>query len=158
MRLSDSIALFIKQMLEEEERQVELQRNELAAYFSCSPSQINYVLSTRFSPEHGYLIESRRGGGGCIRIKRLYGKGDEYFHYLLDERIGSSIDQHSANILIHQLAERKAVSQTEAVLLRSAVDKRALSAPVPGDMKDVLRAGILRSMLTNLRACRPEEE
>ena len=71
MRLSDTIEQFIKTMLVEETQEIELKRNELAEYFNCAPSQINYVLSTRFTPDHGYIIESRRGGGGCIRIFRM---------------------------------------------------------------------------------------
>ena len=68
MRLSDSIESFIKTLITQEEPEVELKRNELAEYLGCAPSQINYVLATRFSPDHGYIIESRRGGGGYIRI------------------------------------------------------------------------------------------
>ena len=66
MRLSDSIERFIKTLLEQEETEIELKRNELAEYFGCAPSQINYVLATRFTPDHGYVIESQRGGGGYI--------------------------------------------------------------------------------------------
>ena len=71
MRLSDAIEQFIKTMLTQEAPEVELKRNELAEYFNCAPSQINYVLATRFTPDHGYIIESRRGGGGYIRIFRM---------------------------------------------------------------------------------------
>ena len=67
MRLSDAIEQFIKELLSEESTEVELKRNELAEYFGCAPSQINYVLATRFSPDHGYVTESRRGGGGYRR-------------------------------------------------------------------------------------------
>ena len=72
--LSDSIEDFIKALMEDEQDQqqaIELRRNELAEHFQCAPSQINYVLATRFTPDHGYVIESRRGGGGYIRIMRL---------------------------------------------------------------------------------------
>ena len=71
MRLSDTIEHFIKELMTQEEPEVELRRNELAEYFSCAPSQINYVLATRFTPDNGYIIESRRGGGGYIRIVRI---------------------------------------------------------------------------------------
>ena len=71
MRLSDAIEEFIKELWMPDEPEVELKRNELAEYFRCAPSQINYVLSTRFTPDHGYAIESRRGGGGFIRIIRV---------------------------------------------------------------------------------------
>ena len=69
-QLSDSIEQFIKNLMEED-RQIDLKRNELAQHFGCAPSQINYVLATRFSIDHGYVIESRRGGGGYVRIIRI---------------------------------------------------------------------------------------
>ena len=97
MRLSDTIEQFIKTMLVEETQEIELKRNELAEYFNCAPSQINYVLSTRFTPDHGYIIESRRGGGGCIRIFRMKQSTGEQLLYLIHERIGDSIDAVSAN-------------------------------------------------------------
>ena len=76
MRLSDTIEQFIKNMISEEpQAEVDLKRNELAAYFHCAPSQINYVLSTRFTPDHGYVTSSQRGGGGYIRIVRIV-RGD----------------------------------------------------------------------------------
>ena len=102
MRLSDTIEQFIKTMLVEETQEIELKRNELAEYFNCAPSQINYVLSTRFTPDHGYIIESRRGGGGCIRIFRMKQSTGEQLLYLIHERIGDSIDAVSANHLIQQ--------------------------------------------------------
>ena len=69
-QLSDAIEQFIKELMDQE-AQIELRRNELAHHFGCAPSQINYVLATRFTPDHGYIIESRRGGGGYIRIFRM---------------------------------------------------------------------------------------
>ena len=71
MGTSDLIARFIMEALDNEEGIAELQRSMIANRFGCVPSQINYVISTRFSPEHGYVVESRRGGGGYIRIKRV---------------------------------------------------------------------------------------
>ena len=70
MRISDIIEDFIKELFEEEE-QIEIQRNDLAQKFNCVPSQINYVISTRFKPSQGYYVESRRGGGGHILIKKV---------------------------------------------------------------------------------------
>lgn len=75
-QLSDSIEQFIKDLMEED-RQIDLKRNELAQHFGCAPSQINYVLATRFSIDHGYVIESRRGGGGYVRIIRIQRANDE---------------------------------------------------------------------------------
>ncbi len=149
MRLSDTIEEFIKTMMAQDEQEIELKRNELAEYFSCAPSQINYVLSTRFTPDHGYIIESRRGGGGYIRVIRLRQKAEDLIHYLLNERIGDSIDLKSAEILLRQLSERGELTRGQAELMYSALTPQALSVPIPENMKDNMRARILRSMLLN---------
>ena len=150
MRLSDAIEQFIKTMLTQDEQNIELKRNELAEYFQCAPSQINYVLSTRFTPDHGYIIESRRGGGGYIRIFRMEQDTSEELFHLLNERIGSSISALEASHLITQIKERELVSRRGAALMLSAVSPQALSLPIPATMKDALRAQILRSMLLEL--------
>jgi len=147
MRLSDSIEQFIKAMLNQDDHEVELKRNELAEYFGCAPSQINYVLATRFTPDHGYIIESRRGGGGYIRIFRMQQDTREQLLYMLNERIGDSIDLISASHLIQQLQERELVTVEEAAMMNAAISAQALSLPVPSDMKNALRARILRSMI-----------
>jgi len=147
MRLSDSIEQFIKAMLAQEEQEVELKRNELAEYFGCAPSQINYVLATRFTPDHGYIIESRRGGGGYIRIFRMQQDTGKQLVYLLNERIGDSITFLSANHLIQQLKERSIVTPDEAALMSAAVSQQALSLPLPEELKNALRAKILKCML-----------
>ncbi len=147
MRLSDSIEQFIKTMLTQEEQEVELKRNELAEYFGCAPSQINYVLATRFTPDHGYIIESRRGGGGYIRIFRMQQDTGKQLVYLLNERIGDSISALSASRLIQQLCEREIVSANEASLMIAATAPQALSLPLPEELKDALRAKILKNML-----------
>lgn len=150
MRLSDTIERFIKVMMEQEEKEVELKRNELAEYFQCAPSQINYVLATRFTPDHGYVTESRRGGGGYIRIVRIQHEEGELLHYLLNERVRDSIDEKSAQILLGQLAEQGTVSLEEAKLMYAALTVQALAVPIPETMKDKIRAKILRSMLLRL--------
>ena len=148
MRLSDSIETFIKALLAEDEQSVELKRNELAEYFGCAPSQINYVLATRFTLDDGYVIESRRGGGGYIRIVRVMGSDQQQLMYLINERIGQSISEAEAVRLIGQLAERKIISDSEGDIMRAAVSSAALAIPVPDAMKDALRARSLKSMLT----------
>lgn len=147
MRLSDAIEQFIKTMLTQDEPEVELKRNELAEYFGCAPSQINYVLATRFTPDHGYVIESRRGGGGYIRIFRMQQDTHEQLLYMLHERIGDSIDALSANHLIVQLKERGLITTDEASLMAAAVSAQALALPIPADMKNALRAKIFKTML-----------
>ncbi len=150
MRLSDSIEGFIKTLLEENEPEVELKRNELAEYFGCAPSQINYVLATRFSPDHGYLIESRRGGGGYIRIVRVVQNGSQQLMYLINERIGDAIGEEESSRLVQQLQEQKLVSPQEALLMRAAMSNQALSLPIPDNMKNAQRARIFKSMLASI--------
>ena len=137
--LSDSIEDFIKALMEDEQDQqqaIELRRNELAEHFQCAPSQINYVLATRFTPDHGYVIESRRGGGGYIRIMRLASTSREELLQSLYQRIGMSI-----------------VSSDEAKLMKAALSPQAV--PLPLTMKDALCAGTLRSMILALAKRRP---
>ena len=152
MRLSDSIEQFIKDLLSQESAEVELKRNELAEYFGCAPSQINYVLATRFSPDHGYLTESRRGGGGYIRIVRVVESGSQRLMYLINERIGDSLEEDECLRLISQLKEQRIVTADEATLMASAVSTRALGIPVPDAMKGVLRAKMMKSMLMTIAA------
>ncbi|MBR3333926.1 MAG: CtsR family transcriptional regulator [Clostridia bacterium] len=152
MRLSDSIEQFIKELLNQESTEVELKRNELAEYFGCAPSQINYVLATRFSPDHGYLTESRRGGGGYIRIVRVVQSGSQRLMYLVNDRIGDSLSEEECLRLISQLKEQMIVTEDEAALMASAVSTRALSVPVPDVLKDAMRAKMMKSMLMTIAA------
>ena len=152
MRLSDAIEQFIKELLNEEAPEVELKRNELAEYFGCAPSQINYVLATRFSPDHGYLTESRRGGGGYIRIVRVVQSGSQRLMYLVNDRIGDSLGEEECIRLISQLKEQGIVTADEAALMASAVSTRALSVPVPDALKNAMRAKMMKSMLTTIAA------
>lgn len=147
MRLSDTIESFIKQLLSQDETEVELKRNELAEYFGCAPSQINYVLATRFTPDHGYVIESRRGGGGYIRIVRVVQSAGQHLLYLIHERIGDAIGETDASHLIGQLAEQKLITAQEAEIMRAATSPQAVSVPLPDPLKDAVRARTLKSML-----------
>lgn len=152
MRLSDSIEQFIKELLNEESTEVELKRNELAEYFGCAPSQINYVLATRFSPDHGYLTESRRGGGGYIRIVRVVQSGSQRLMYLVNDRIGDSLGEEECGRLISQLKEQRIVTEDEAALMAAAVSGRALGVPVPDALKNAMRARMMKSMLMTIAA------
>lgn len=143
-QLSDTIERFIKELMEED-AQIELKRNELAQHFGCAPSQINYVLATRFSVDHGYIIESRRGGGGFVRIVRMTHPGGSTLLDALLNRIGTEIDEESANAIIVLLYERRIVTKNEAMLMKAAVQKNALALPVSA--KNVLRAAVMRNML-----------
>lgn len=143
-QLSDSIEQFIKELMSEDAH-IELRRNELAQHFGCAPSQINYVLATRFSVDHGYIIESRRGGGGYVRIVRMQTRGEENLLESLLKRVGNSVDEETAGAIISNLYERKLVTKNEALLMKSAVSRNALALPISA--KDVLRAAVFRNML-----------
>ena len=158
MRLSDSIESFIKTLITQEEPEVELKRNELAEYFGCAPSQINYVLATRFSPDPGYVIESRRGGGGYIRIVRVVQSGSQRLMYLANERIGEDISEAEAVRLIHQLLEQEYISPQEAEMMRAAVSAQALSIPIPESIKAAIRARTLKTMIMTVARQNREEE
>lgn len=145
-RLSDIIEEFIKSMLQQSEGELELQRNELADYFNCAPSQINYVLATRFSVDHGYHIESRRGGGGFIRIIQLNMDQDDYLLYLITERIGVNLTQQSAEAFIINLREKGIINDSEAVIMTAAMNDKSIA--VPSSIKNTVRANILKAMLT----------
>ena len=146
--LSDAIESFIKNMLEEESMSIELRRNELAEHFQCAPSQINYVLATRFTPDHGYVIESRRGGGGYIRIVRMQSSSREELLQALYQRVGVSISMQDAVRIIEHLKMEKIVTPEEADLMVAALSPQAV--PLPLSMKDALCAGTLRSMILAL--------
>ena len=145
MGISDIIAGFIQQELEEAGGALELQRSDLAQRFNCVPSQINYVMSTRFSPEHGYIVESRRGGGGYIRIVRIVQSGAQQLMYLINERIGDAIGEEEASRLVQQLTEQKLVTAQEAALMRAAMSAQALAIPIPDSMKEAQRARIFKA-------------
>lgn len=149
-RLSDLIEEFIKSLLQESEGKLELQRNELADYFECAPSQINYVLATRFSLNQGYYIESRRGGGGYIRIVRLDVDKDDYMLYLLTEGIGSRLNEQEAMHIVQRMRNQGFISDRDTELMKAALTDKAIS--IPSSLKDGIRANVLKSMITALLA------
>ena len=147
MRISDMIALFIDDILSETGGTVELQRAELANRFNCVPSQINYVISTRFSPEHGYIVESRRGGGGYIRITRVEVEPELLIMHTVNA-IGGNITLSGAMALVANLTQNGVLTLTETRLINAAIGNNALR-PVQPEGRDVLRASILKQMLVN---------
>ena len=146
MRMSDLITREIIRMLNESEENIaEIQRNEFAGLIGCAPSQINYVLSSRFTPEHGYIIESRRGGGGYIRIKRVMLNSSSALMHIINS-IGDSIDSMSTRIVIENCLEAGLISTEIARLMAVAVSNSVMQT-VPPMLKDNLRATILKQML-----------
>ena len=148
-RLSDVIEEFIKDMIKETGGEAEIQRNALATRFKCVPSQINYVIGTRFTNEHGYFVESRRGGGGHIKIRRIAVTKpyNNFMHLVLS--IGDSKSEQSAVAHINNFVDYKLISSRDGKLMKAAISSKALSSAGP-DERDAIRAGILKNMLLRL--------
>lgn len=144
-RLSDIIEEFIKQMFNENrDNVIFIQRNELADQFRCAPSQINYVLTTRFTYERGYLIESKRGGGGHIAIKQLEYDNSNKREELINQSIGDTITYHNANALLNHLLESGVIEDRECEIMKIAINDRSLTS---ADKKNKVRADILKAMI-----------
>ncbi|PZE19171.1 CtsR family transcriptional regulator [Paenibacillus xerothermodurans] len=147
--VSEVIEQYLKQILQQSsEGVIEIQRNDLADRFECVPSQINYVISTRFTLEKGYIVESKRGGGGYIRIQKiaLNAHGSVLDHIF--KTISSQIDQTASEGLLYQLEESGYLTSREAALMRAAVSREALLLKLP--LRDEIRANILKAMLISL--------
>lgn len=147
MRISDVIEAFIKDLFKGDEEYVEIQRNELAEKFNCVPSQINYVISTRFRPSQGYYVESKRGGGGHIRIKKVNITKSNYLMHIITS-MGDTITSNEVDIFISNFLSYNIINKTETKLLKVATSDNVLT--VPQEMKDKLRANIFKNMILNL--------
>ncbi len=145
MRMSDLVAGRILELLNSQNGTAEIRRNELAETLGCVPSQINYVLTSRFTPEHGYIVESRRGGGGYIRITRVQiDPGSSVMH--LVNSIGTSMDYPTARAVIGNLKEQGLLSAQTANVMASAMVDRLYNG-LPMVTRDILRANLLKQML-----------
>ena len=145
--ISDVIEQFILDQIEEF-GEINLSRNELANFFNCAPSQINYVLATRFTNPKGYITESRRGGGGYIKLIRLDMDKNDYLSRLIVDTIQDEISYNDALQLINGLIQRKLLSDREYNIINSAISNRSLSSPLK--IEDRLRANILKNILVNI--------
>lgn len=149
--LADLIEQYLRQMLGGTVESIEVQRRELARIFRCAPSQINYVLETRFSVERGYIIESRRGGGGYIRIRRVDVDDDRWG--FIEKEIGSRIDNRSAENLLVWLEHQGLVKVEEMPLIQMVLHRELERGDAADD--DKVRARVLRTILVvlmNLRS------
>ena len=145
-RLSDLIEEFIKEMfVDNDEDELEIKRNELANYFSCAPSQINYVLTTRFTTDKGYFIESKRGGGGCIKIKKVEYKEHNSLADVISEKIGNSITYSNGLRIINNLLESGIITERESKIMKIAINDRTLASCT--DSRNNVRADILKSII-----------
>lgn len=147
--LSDIIETFIKQMISDTDGVIEIQRNELATQFNCVPSQINYVISTRFTTDRGYYVESRRGGGGHVRIKRInITRPGNYLMHIVSS-MGTSISQQSAEVFINNFIDYDVISEREGYIMKAAVSDKVVGV-IPMPDRDIFRAAQLKNMIMSL--------
>lgn len=146
MQISDMISEIIIKMLDESDvNTAEIRRNVLASELGCVPSQINYVLSSRFTPEQGYIIESRRGGGGYIRIRRIHvDKSSSLMHIV--NSIGEEIDAKASRVAVENMEGSGLISRDTAEIISASTGNAALKN-VPPVLRDFVRADILKQIL-----------
>ena len=144
--LADYIAEIIDEMLNENDGSLEIKRNEMALKLGCVPSQISYVITSRFTPERGYIIESRKGGGGCIRIIRKQMHKNEYLMHFF-YAIGEKISENEAVAYINNLLGQNIISEREAIMISGALSNSALSNVMPRSARDSVRAGIFKHII-----------
>lgn len=146
--LTDTIEEFILSMLKVCDNSVDLRRNELAEHFGCVPSQINYVIATRFTADRGYSTESKKGGGGYVRIIRHNIENDDYLVYLLKERILGSISFRECEDILDRLIEEGYISQREHNLILSSLKDTPI--PLSLELKDMVRAYIMKNVILTI--------
>lgn len=146
MLISDHIARMIEQMLESGDGEIKLRRNDLAEKIGCVPSQINYVISSRFTPERGYIIESRRGGGGYVRIRRKIMDYDTYLMHFL-YALGHEVDVRSAEAFLGNLQDNTYITEKEHRIVSAVL--QPLSS-LPQNEGNQLRADILRQLILSI--------
>lgn len=145
--LSGRIEDFLLELMQDcVDGRIEIGRNELAEKFDCAPSQINYVLSTRFTPYNGYYIESRRGGSGYIRIVRLSVEADGIIEKIINEPSFDSLTSDKCRSILKGLYEQDFIDNKEYKLMKMATDEIALKN-LPLDVRKRVRASILKNML-----------
>ena len=148
--ISDIIEGYLKKVIELDDKgHVEIKRSEIAEQFQCVPSQINYVINTRFTADRGYLVESKRGGGGYIRIVRVrsHTKADLIELILVSLECGAS--QTMMEYIVFRLIDEEVLTKREAKMMLAALDRTTLNTPLP--QRDELRSRILRAMLLTFK-------
>ena len=144
--LSDEIEKYLNELINEYQGKIKIKRNSLADEFDCAPSQINYVLNTRFTTERGYIVESRRGGGGSIKIYELKMKSDKQIDELISRSIGESVTKFKAYDMLNHLFNKKIITERESQIIKRTISDRALSL-IPSENKNPVRAKILKESL-----------
>ncbi len=149
MLISDHIARLIETLIEDSGGSIELKRNDMAQQLGCAPSQINYVITSRFTPERGYIIESRRGGGGYIRIVRKTLHRNDFLVKLMNS-VGDQLDENGFATILQALHNAKLCSHKEAQLAGALCSRTSLQLITDKSLRDTLRANMVRQMLLAL--------
>jgi len=148
--ITDVIERYLKEILQSQgNNMIEIKRNEIADQFQCVPSQINYVINTRFTIEKGYIIESKRGGGGYIRIHRIEHQDASALIDDLIMMINPKVEQQGAVDVLERLLEKGVITEREESIMLSAIDRNTLAFSLP--LRDEVRARVLTAMLTTLK-------
>lgn len=145
MTISDLIEQMLNEMLSSSDGTVEIRRNILANQLNCVPSQINYVIKTRFTPERGYLIESRRGGGGSVTIRRVESSVDSFITSLINS-VGSTLDYQTAIAYLSRLYDASLITEREANIMAAAISDKSITSL----QKNEARAVLLKNMLLTI--------
>lgn len=145
--ISDIIEQFILKSLGDDDS-VDISRNELASFFSCAPSQINYVLETRFTVDRGFIKESRRGGGGYIKISKINIEDDNYMNNLILESVGDELSAKRLSQILDKLVSEKIITSRESDIIASALSEKSLAMPFT--IKDSIRARAFKNILSTL--------
>lgn len=146
--MTDRIEDFIKELIDNDDS-IQIKRNELANLFNCAPSQINYVLMTRFTLDRGYYIESKKGGGGYVQINKISSDKYNNIKSLISEKIGESINYTNAKEVVNILKKLNMITVREYKIILYSIDDRVLFIPIP-ELKDKVRANILQNIVLGL--------
>ncbi|YBZ93584.1 CtsR family transcriptional regulator [Bacillus sp. AK031] len=148
--ISDIIENYLKKVFESSGNEiVEIKRSEIADKFQCVPSQINYVINTRFTIERGYMVESKRGGGGYIRIMKVHSHDHAHLVDQLISLVDARVSQNTAEDLVYRLVEEEVITVREAKIMISVMDRSVIYLDLPD--RDELRARMLKAMLITLK-------
>ncbi|MBA2176895.1 CtsR family transcriptional regulator [Halobacillus locisalis] len=148
--ISDVIEEYLKNILDRNQTEsIEIKRSEVADQFQCVPSQINYVIKTRFTVEKGYIVESKRGGGGYIRISRIQHLSQSDMIDEITDIVQPRISQTAAVDVLERLVDNELVTMREAKLIESMIGREVLAFPLP--LRDEVRSRMMTAMLFTLK-------
>jgi transcriptional regulator CtsR len=147
--MSDIIEAYLNTILAQQ-RQIEIRRSEIAERFNCVPSQINYVLKTRFTPQRGYAVESKRGGGGYIRIVKARLRDEQEPLTVMRAHIPDQLNETDARVMTQQLFDADVINRETGNAMLAAMSHRTL-AITDSESEQVIRARLMRAFLDSLR-------